>query len=172
MISAEPFDLSDEQLLAECRFEAYRASGPGGQKRNKTSSAVRLTHLPTGVCAIANESRSQHDNRAHALRRLRHRLALEIRHPVDLDDFSLPAWWKTALPAGTLGISVKNATYPRIMSFTLDLLAATRWSVSEAAGFLKTTTGNLVGFLREDEKLWQEVNRRRIQAGLKPLIGH
>src|SRR5204862_463400 len=64
-------DLTDDQLLAQCAVDTYRASGPGGQKRNKTSSAVRLRHHPTGLLVIAEESRSQHENKARALRRLR-----------------------------------------------------------------------------------------------------
>src|SRR2546421_11596772 len=71
--------LSDGELLAQCEVDTYRASGPGGQKRNKTSSAVRLRHPPTGLIVIAEESRSQHENRARALRRLRQALFLELR---------------------------------------------------------------------------------------------
>src|SRR5438046_654842 len=71
--------LSDSQLLAQCEVDTYRASGPGGQKRNKTSSAVRLRHLPSGLIVIAEESRSQHENRARALRRIRQALYLKIR---------------------------------------------------------------------------------------------
>src|SRR6266513_2161183 len=71
--------LTDAQLLAQCEVDTYRASGPGGQKRNKTSSAVRIRHLPTGLIVIAEESRSQHENRAKALRRLRQALFLELR---------------------------------------------------------------------------------------------
>src|SRR5919109_144612 len=56
--------LSDEQLLAQCEVDTYRASGPGGQKRNKTSSAVRLRHRPSGLIVIAEESRSQHETEA------------------------------------------------------------------------------------------------------------
>src|SRR6476659_7350794 len=74
--------LSDEQLLAQCEVDTYRASGPGGQKRNKTSSAVRLRHPPTGIIVIAEESRSQHENKARALRRLHHALFLRLRDPV------------------------------------------------------------------------------------------
>ena len=42
-------DSTDDALLAECRVETFRAGGPGGQHQNKTESAVRLTHLPTGM---------------------------------------------------------------------------------------------------------------------------
>src|SRR5438067_9620984 len=75
-------DLSDQELLGQCALDTYRASGPGGQKRNKTSSAVRLRHLPTGLIVIAEESRSQHENKAKALQRLRKALYLELRDPV------------------------------------------------------------------------------------------
>ena len=70
-----------DALLAECRIETFRAGGPGGQHQNKTESAVRLTHLPTGITVIARESRSQHRNRQVALTRLR--AALEERARVD-----------------------------------------------------------------------------------------
>ena len=71
--------LTDEQLLAQCEVDTYRASGPGGQKRNKTSSAVRLRHTPSGLLVIAEESRSQHENKARALRRIRQALYLKLR---------------------------------------------------------------------------------------------
>jgi hypothetical protein len=73
-------DLDDDRLLAQCHVDTYRASGPGGQKRNKTSSAVRLRHGPSGLAVIAEESRSQHENRRRALRRLRQALFLRIRN--------------------------------------------------------------------------------------------
>src|SRR5437773_2848723 len=75
--------LADEPLLADCDVDTYRASGPGGQKRNKTSSAVRLRHRPTGLLVIAEESRSQHENKARALRRLRMAIALSVRVPLE-----------------------------------------------------------------------------------------
>ena len=74
-------NLTDEQLLAQCDVDTYRASGPGGQKRNKTSSAVRVRHAPSGLIVIAEESRSQHENRARALRRLRQAFFLKLREP-------------------------------------------------------------------------------------------
>lgn len=64
----------DETLLAECDVESFRGSGPGGQHRNKTETAVRLRHRPTGLVAQATERRSRQQNLALALERLQARL--------------------------------------------------------------------------------------------------
>ena len=63
----------------DIRVEFYRASGPGGQHRNTTDSAVRIRHLPTGIVAQASESRSQAQNRVSAMNRLRLALAKRER---------------------------------------------------------------------------------------------
>lgn len=55
---------------ADCRFDYYRGSGKGGQKRNKTSSAVRCTHLASGAVGQSDDTRSQHRNRQIAFRRM------------------------------------------------------------------------------------------------------
>lgn len=62
----------------DLRFETCRASGPGGQHVNTTDSAVRLTHLPTGIVCTASEERSQQRNRELALLRLQERLNLVV----------------------------------------------------------------------------------------------
>ena len=71
---APPFDIDDKDLS----WEFFRATGPGGQHRNKVESGVRLTHVPTGIVVQATERRSQHQNREVALRRLE--AALERRN--------------------------------------------------------------------------------------------
>ncbi|WP_231934515.1 peptide chain release factor-like protein [Geobacter sp. DSM 9736] len=65
----------------EIRIEYYRASGPGGQHRNVTDSAVRIRHLPTGIVVHASESRSQAKNREVALRRLADALKKRLHKP-------------------------------------------------------------------------------------------
>lgn len=65
---------SDEDLLRECEMDTFRSSGPGGQHVNKTESAVRLKHLPSGLVVTSSQERSQHRNRAICLKKLRERV--------------------------------------------------------------------------------------------------
>jgi protein subunit release factor B len=62
---------SDEELLLECRVDAFKASGPGGQHVNATNSAVRLTHIPTGIVVTSQKERSQLLNKIECLQKLR-----------------------------------------------------------------------------------------------------
>ena len=72
----------DEDLLRECEVETFRSSGPGGQHVNKTESAVRLRHLPSGIVVSSQQERSQHRNKALCLQRLRNKVAqLNYRPP-------------------------------------------------------------------------------------------
>ena len=111
---------SDDALIAQCEVDRYRASGPGGQHRNKTESAVRLRHKPSGVSAIGEDSRSQAENKVHAVRRLRSAIALEVREPVALDaiehlcqDAKVGVDPKLGKMIGALGEGITRVEYGR-----------------------------------------------------------
>lgn len=71
-----PYSTDPDQLAREVEVSVYRASGPGGQHRNTSDSAVRLHHPPSGVTVLATEHRSQLRNRKLAMERLIARLRL------------------------------------------------------------------------------------------------
>ncbi len=167
--------LTDSQLLAQCEVDTYRASGPGGQKRNKTSSAVRLRHPPSGLIVIAEESRSQHENRARALKRLRQALYLKLREPLaptDLTQESLadhPDYRKALGSGGRLELGRKDQRFWPAAGLVLDVLLAQQARVHDAATSLGISTANLVAFLQFEPKVWEHANQLRIRFGHKPL---
>lgn len=165
--------LSEEQLLAQCDVDTYRASGPGGQKRNKTSSAVRLRHAPTGLIVIAEESRSQQENKAKALTRLQHALYLELRDELPYltaEAIAAHSDYREARDhAGKLNMNARNPRFWPAVGVVLDVLNAVEARVSDAAELLGVSTGNLIDFLQTDPKVWQEANRLRAVFNHKPL---
>ncbi|KAL2634045.1 hypothetical protein R1flu_005524 [Riccia fluitans] len=170
-------ELTDKELLAQCKMDTYRASGPGGQHRNKTDSAVRLKHLPTGLVTQACEDRSQHNNRALALGRMRQLIALEVREKVELEGYKPPPELARIVPfekgakkdRTVQKIGPNHPDFAQGVKCLLDLLEAVGGSVSDAAAALGLTTGALSKLITSDKVLWQGANRIRASKGLKPL---
>ncbi|MCP4247866.1 MAG: peptide chain release factor-like protein [bacterium] len=168
--TTDHLNLDDPALLARCQVDTYRASGPGGQKRNKTDSAVRIRLPALGLMVTAGESRSQHENKARALRRLREQIALQIRRPMDVDGYR-----PSALLAGCLTrrsqlvVGRRDERYAPVVAEVLDLITACGGRISTAAGKVGVTTGALSTFLRRDAKLLACVNDLRRGTGLRPL---
>jgi hypothetical protein len=168
-------NLTDSQLLAQCEVDTYRASGPGGQKRNKTSSAVRLRLPPSGLIVIAEESRSQHENRARALRRMRQALYLKVRdalapQAVTIESLGKHEALRDARDGdGRLHLGRKDPRFWPVVGIVLDVLDALEGRVSDAASALGLTTANLVAFLQVEPKVWEQVNILRRRFGQKPL---
>lgn len=149
---------SDELLLRECRLEFRKASGNGGQKVNKTSSAVRLSHEPSGLAVTSAESRSQHENRRHALKALRMKIALSFRLPPD-----------PAFRIGETVTSLHNPAYPLWAAKLLDGFQFHEGDLKSAAADLGISPSRLAKLLWRDPVLWTEANRIRASFSLPPL---
>jgi len=161
--------LADEELTRQCEVDTYRASGPGGQKRNKTSSAVRLRHAPSGQLVIAEESRSQHENKARALKRLRMAIALNCRAEFALTDGPPGVFKAHQRDNGSLEISTRSADFPICVALALDALTTTKGRVKDAATLLGMGTAALSELLTCDGKVMEQSNRIRMEYGLKRL---
>lgn len=156
----------DARLLAECELHIHRTGGPGGQHRNKVETAIRLIHRPTGVTVSAGETRSQHENKARALARLREALAVEFRvSPPERIE-----WPETARPRdGRLRVSEHNAGLAEALALVLDAFAAAGGSPSAAAERLGISSSSLTKFLADHPRAWVEANRIRAAVGAGPL---
>ena len=74
LVMPEAEEVDFEMNMSDLRIDTYRASGAGGQHINKTDSAVRITHIPTGTVTTSQDGRSQHDNKDKAMRAMRTKL--------------------------------------------------------------------------------------------------
>lgn len=163
-----PAAIEPDELLKRCTIKRGRASGPGGQHRNKVETAVSITHAPTGVEGYAAERRSQEANRKTALFRLRLKLAIE--HREDLPRFYQPsALWRSRCHDGKVAVNEAHADFPALIAEALDVLDYEKYHPSDAAQTLGCTTSQLIKLLKKEPAALQKVNRARAARGDGPL---
>lgn len=169
--------LDDDALLKQCDINIYKSSGPGGQHRNKVSSAVRLYHRPTGISAHGTSSRSQHENKREALKNLRIKIATQARSDIDPDG-QLPEVVESCLVSPKkkqssatrrLEVGRKDKRFWPVAGYLLDLLEACKGRLQESASHLGITTSNLASILKQDRHLHAAASQIRQRYRLGPL---
>ena len=145
----------DDALMRACDLIMQKGTGNGGQKINKTSSAVRLRHRPTGIAVAANEERSQARNRHIALRKLRYEIALRVHADPSGSQFEL-------LP------SPSSSNHARLILWTaalFDRLAASGFDLAQTAEFCGVSTSQLERAMRKYPQIWRSFSETRQQNG-------
>ena len=162
-----PAAISVERLADQCDVRFVRRSGPGGQHRNKVSTGVVMLHRPSGVRAEAAERRSQAENRAAAMFRLRINLALAIRRPKEQSPPS--SLWNSRCRGGKIELNAKHDDFPSLLAEALDHLAGAQFDPRQAVESLGCSTSQLVKLLKDEPRAMAIVNAERQRRGLHLL---
>ena len=109
-VLAEPEEVDIVIRPEDLQVETMTAGGPGGQHQNKTASAVRMTHLPTGTVVVCRDERSQHKNRAKALRLLRSRLFDQVNNKAQAERSEVR---RTLIGSGDRSMRIRTYSFPQ-----------------------------------------------------------
>lgn len=140
---------SDEKFMELCRINNFQDTGKGGQKRNRKYSAVRLTHIATGINAECTVFREQNLNRLEALRKLRLKIAFNFSgEPIPLENIRSVT-------------SVSSFDYPLWVAFVLDELYKSDFELNSLAEKLLVSKSKLIKLLYRDRDLWEIINDKR-----------
>ena len=143
----EATDIDVEIRDEDLQIDTMRAGGPGGQKVNKTESAVRITHIPSGIVVRIQDEKSQHKNKAKALRVLRSRL---MEHRQATLDKERSAQRRTLIGSGDRSERIRTYNFPqnRLTDHRINLTLHKLDQIIQ--GDLDEVVGALVQFDREE----------------------
>ena len=164
-----PATIDEIELLKQCQIECGRVSGPGGQNRNRRDTAVWMIHTPTGVEAQATERRSQSQNKHIAMKRLRRRLAIQLRVATNRDRHRASELWRTRRQGDKMCVNPDHEDYPGLLAEALDVVVARRFDLAGAAGILGITMSQLSRLIHHDKAAFARVNEGRVEVGLPPI---
>lgn len=147
---------TDDEFIRHCTLEFFKASGAGGQHRNKTSSAVRVIHTESGLRAEDCSERSQHRNRSNAIYKLKMIIAMNFRCPPE----AAPPRMECSLTA---------PDYPLVAAMVFDILEYCSYDHKKTAQMCGISPSALLKKLHRDPLLFQKFCRERETLGL-PLL--
>lgn len=163
-----PACLDPDVLLAQCDSARDRASGPGGQHRNKVETRVTLRHRPTGIVAQAGERRSSHENKRVALWRLRLLLATEVREPVPPGDARSHVWMSRCRD-GRIACNAEHDDYPAMLAEAMDNVWSCGLDPAKAASRLMCTPSQLIKLIRKHPAAMVALNAAREARHMHPI---
>ena len=163
-----PAALDIETLLKHCKITKGRASGPGGQHRNKVETHITITHTPTGIDAQAGERRLVRENQRVAIRRLRLRLAMGVRLDVPNGDIRSKLWRQRCVKKRIV-CNPKHADYPSLLAEALDVIEACCDDVKKASIRLECSSTQLIRLLADHPPALEQLNKSRQVQGLRKL---
>lgn len=167
-----PAGWSDDELLSHCKLTFSRASGPGGQNRNKVETSVQVEFVPAGIIAHASERRTQNENRKVAIQRLRCKLAVEYQRTHELvtpAKLAASELWNRYCLNGRVNISDSNTDWPALLAELMNTLKQKDWELSLVAEGLATSSSQLVKLLKKYPPALSRLNGERKLREQRPL---
>lgn len=163
-----PAALDTEMLMNDCKLTRGRASGPGGQHRNKVETHVTLQHLPSGIEAQAGERRLAKENQSVALRRLRLLLAMHVRIEVPRGEIRSELW-KSRCRNRKIVCNVRHTDFPALLAEAMDVIDASGYDMRRASTRLECSPSQLLRLLSDHPPALVKFNEERRLRSMRPL---